>query len=120
MGSSILENSLTSKSADELRSASLCRTAVGCLAAGTHVAMADGSWRPVENVHTRDQVISLSEAGERTVQTVKTQFRNTATVMHRISWDADKNGIADGTVSATSKHPFHVPGVSPRTVTKRD
>lgn len=99
-----------SRCADEVRSArrsaSLCRTTAGCRAAGTLVAMADGTWRPVEHMHMGDKVLSLGTDGRRTVQTVQTvqtQICNTAPLLHWISWDENGDGIPEGAVSATGE-----------------
>ena len=106
------EFSRTARSADELRAtrrnASLCRTAAGCLAVGTLVAMADGSYRPIENVHTGDSVmtIDMENGGSISTQPVETQVRNEASRVFRITWDRDGDQVADGWVAATPEHPF--------------
>lgn len=102
----------TSKSADQARAArrmaSLCRTTTGCFAAGTLVAMADGSYRPIENLSTGDRVVSMATEinGAVTHQTIKSQVRNTASRLFRVRWDNDGNGVADGEVTGTPEHPF--------------
>ena len=101
----------TARSSNEVRNArriaSLCRTTAGCLAVGTLVAMADGSFRPIENVHTGDRVLGVDvKNGFIASHEVESQVRNTAMILFRISWDADRDGEADGCVTATSEHPF--------------
>ncbi len=75
--------------------------------------MADGSFKPIEEVRSRDRVLAVDPKNPSaiTVQTVSSQVFNTAPGIIDISWDEDKNGTIDGTVSATPEHPFYLPEV---------
>jgi len=100
------------KSADQARAtrriASRCMGPGGCLAAGTLVAMADGSYRRIENVHTGDSVLAMDGSSEALArpQIVKGQVRTSALRTFRLTWDSNDDQIPDGTVTATPEHPF--------------
>ena len=104
--------SKTARSANENRAAhevaSKCRSPNGCIREGTLVVMADGSLRPIENVHSGDYVLAMdpNSSAETSPQLVQTSITTHNAQLVHIGWDADGDGREDGSVSATSEHPF--------------
>ncbi|MFD0520134.1 polymorphic toxin-type HINT domain-containing protein [Paractinoplanes durhamensis] len=77
---------------------------------GTPVLMADGSRRPIEDVQVDDEVIAVDpetgEAGARPV--VATITGHGEKTLVDITLDSDGDTEADGSVTATDKHPIWV------------
>ena len=81
-----------------------------CFVAGTPISMADGSFKPIEQVKQGDMVASRNEAtGETSVKRVTAVKVRTAHELVKISL-VDTTGKIVETIEATPEHPFYVDG----------
>ena len=77
----------------------------GCFVAGTPVVMADGSWKPIEQVKVGDWVMSFCEQTQRLVAAPVTA--------HLVHEDRSRRSpivVINGALEATGNHPFYVDG----------
>ncbi len=72
-----------------------------CFAAGTPIAMADGSQKPIEDVRAGDLVLGRNDQGVILPQSVL------GTMVHE---DSDATVVINGTLVTTPEHPFYVAG----------
>ena len=80
----------------------------GCFVAGTPVAMADGSFKPIEQVKAGDFVLSRDPAqlGVNRIEAKKVMQTSVRNNIHTLSLSFD-----DGeTIETTGEHPFYVTG----------
>ncbi|WP_283136453.1 polymorphic toxin-type HINT domain-containing protein [Rhizohabitans arisaemae] len=97
---------------DELRAAA--RSCKSSFVVGTHVVMADGSRKPIEQVQVGDEVRATDpETGEtvaKPVVAVMTSKEHKNLVQITVDVDGDR-GDETGVVIATDEHPFWVPAL---------
>ena len=73
-----------------------------CFAAGTPIAMSDGSQKPIELIKAGDAVLSFKqETGENVISTVE------VVMPERV---ANEYYVLNGHIKVTAKHPFYVSG----------
>jgi RHS repeat-associated protein len=79
-----------------------------CFAPGTHVLMADGSTKPIEEVEEGDEVLAEDpgEEGEPSAHRVTQVHKNWTLRFIHVAVDEDGDGSSDGEVKATGEHPF--------------